>query len=112
MGDYTTGLKAAELFLTSHKYNSPEGDSWNLMVNWYNIHNNILKMGVISQTPNRTHKIFCIVTDGGWEPWTGKDILTKGLGGSETWIVETARYIQKLGNYSVVVFCKTNQSCF
>ena len=63
-------------------------------------------MGPISQKPN-VGKFFCIVTDGGWEPWTGKDILTKGLGGSETWIVETARNIK---GYNVLVFCKTEKS--
>jgi len=110
MEDYQTGAKAAELFLTSSKYNSPQGNSWNLVMNWYNIHNNILKIGPISKNPSSNRKIIALVTDGGWEPWTGKDILTKGLGGSETWIVETARYLQKLGNYDVVVFCKTNQS--
>jgi hypothetical protein len=60
-------------------------------------------MGPIAEKPVKNGNIFCIVTDGGWEPWTGKDILTKGLGGSETWIVETAR---NLKNYQVVVFCK------
>jgi len=76
------------------------------MNNWYRIHDNLIKMGPISQKPN-IGKIFCIVTDGGWEPWSGKDILTKGLGGSETWIVETARNIK---GYNVVVFCKTDKS--
>jgi hypothetical protein len=73
------------------------------MINWHEIHRNLTLMGPISQKPDKNGNVFCIVTDGGWEPWTGKDILTKGLGGSETWIVETAR---NLKNYQVVVFCK------
>jgi len=112
VGDHLTGKKAAELFLTSPKYNSPGGDSWNLMSNWYNIHDNILKMGDISPTPNKKGRIIALVTDGGWEPWTGKDILSKGMGGSETWIIETARYLQQAGKFNVVVFCKTNKSEF
>jgi len=102
--DYQLGLSAAQLFLTN--YNTQSSDSWNLINNWYGIHNNLVNMGPISQTPAIQGKFFCIVTDGGWEPWTGKDILTKGLGGSETWIVETARNIK---NFNVVVFCKTEK---
>ena len=103
--DYQLGLLSAHLFLTN--YNTPSSDSWNLMNNWYRIHNNLVNMGPILQTPAIQGKIFCIVTDGGWEPWTGKDILTKGLGGSETWIVETARNIK---SFNVIVFCKTEKS--
>jgi predicted O-methyltransferase YrrM len=113
VGDYDTGLKAAQLFLTSPKYNKPDGESWYLMLNWHNIHLNLVKMGEIAASPKKnTNKIFCIVTDGGWEPWSGKDILTKGLGGSETWIVETARYIKNTTNFDVCVFCKTNEPEF
>jgi glycosyltransferase involved in cell wall biosynthesis len=52
----------------------------------------------------------CIVTDGGWSPWTGKDILTKGLGGSETWVIETARNIKRTTDMDVIVFCNTTDS--
>jgi predicted O-methyltransferase YrrM len=106
MNDYQTGFAAAELFLKSTIYNKPNGESWNLMLNWYNIHKNLLNMGSINNNPKNNNKIFCIVTDGGWENWNGADILTKGLGGSETWIIETARNIK---NYNVIVFCKTDK---
>jgi predicted O-methyltransferase YrrM len=113
LGDYPLGTKAAELFLTSEKHNKPNGDSWGLMTNWYSIHSSLSRMGPINNRPTKyPNKIFCIVTDGGWEPWSGKDILTKGLGGSETWIVETARYIQKNNDFDVCVFCKTEKSEF
>jgi glycosyltransferase involved in cell wall biosynthesis len=109
--DFATGLNAASLFLTSQKFNKPGGESWNLMLNWYNIHKNLNNF--ILKEPNVMDKpIFCIVTDGGWEPWTGKDIETKGLGGSETWIVEMARYISIYGGYHVVVFCKCEKPEF
>jgi len=111
--DFTTGRDVAKLFLTSPKFNSPEKESWNMMTNWYKIHENLCKMPKISENPNvMDRKIFCIVTDGGWEPWTGSDIETKGLGGSETWIIEMARWISRIGKYHVVVFCKTNKPQF
>jgi glycosyltransferase involved in cell wall biosynthesis len=65
-------------------------------------------MPPICQPKKMDLPIFCIVTDGGWEPWTGKDIETKGMGGSETWIIEMARHISETRKFHVVVFCKTN----
>jgi hypothetical protein len=53
--------------------------------------------------------ILCFVADGGWGKWTGRDILTKGIGGSETYIIEMARYIQKLGFFNVFVFCNCEE---
>lgn len=105
--DYNTGKSACELFLTSSKYNGPGKDSWNTMTSWYRIHENLSRMPLITTAKTMDLPIFCLVTDGGWEPWTGSDILTKGLGGSETWIIETARNISRTGKYHVVVFCKT-----
>ena len=111
--DYNTGFECSKLFLTASKFNNPQGESWNLMLNWYKIHENLLKMPKISQNPKTMDKrIFCIVTDGGWDNWTGEDIEKKGLGGSETWIVETARWISKIAGFHVVVFCKTDTPRF
>ena len=55
----------------------------------------------ISQKP-----IFCLVADGGWDEWTGRDILKKGMGGSETCIVELARHINM---FQCVVFCRCRE---
>ena len=111
--DFKTGESAAKLFLTSSKYNKPGGESWELMLSWLNIHINLNHLGTVSSTPIvRNNKIFCIVADGGWENWSGKDILTKGVGGSETWVIEMARYIKKNTDFDVVVFCKTDSSEF
>ena len=105
--DYTLGFNSAQLFLTK---NNPQSESWNLMTNWYRIYKNLNLMPPISKVPKLMERpILCIVTDGGWEPWSGADINTKGLGGSETWIVEMARNIL---TYFVVVFCKTERCCF
>ena len=101
--DYKLGLSSAELFLTK---NNEETETKILMNNWYNIHKNLSLMPTPS-SPKKDYKIFCIVTDGGWEPWTGKDIETKGLGGSETWVIETARNLQE--QFNVVVFCNTTK---
>ena len=110
--NYQLGLDSAKLFLTSSKFNTPTGDSWNLMSNWYKIHEQMLQLPIVQVGKTMDKPIFCFVTDGGWEPWTGKDILTKGMGGSETWIIEMAKWISRTGKYHVVVFCKTNEPDF
>ena len=108
--DYLTGMKSAQLFLGSQKYNVPGSDSWDLVSSWYGIHYNMNLLGPVSQSPIvRDRKIFCIVSDGGWDKWTGKDILTKGVGGSETWVIEMARHIKRNTEYDVVVFCRTSE---
>jgi predicted O-methyltransferase YrrM/glycosyltransferase involved in cell wall biosynthesis len=51
------------------------------------------------------------IADGGFSEWTGKDILNKGLGGSETHVVEIARYIKsEYNNKDVYVFCKCKET--
>ena len=110
--DYITGEKAAKLFLTSSKYNSPGCESWNLVNSWFDIHNSLNKMGKITKSTNHPRKIMVIVADGGWSNWSGKDILTSGVGGSETWVIEMARYIKKNSFMDVVVFCRTDKSEF
>jgi len=54
---------------------------------------------------NKDKPYFVFLADGGFEQWTGKDIETKGVGGSETFVIEMSRYIQKQGYFNVVVFC-------
>jgi hypothetical protein len=49
--------------------------------------------------------IFCFHADGGFNNWSGSSILTIGVGGSETYIIEMARYIQRSGEFDVYVFC-------
>ena len=110
--NFQLGMESAKLFLTSSKFNNPSSDSWNLMSNWYKIHENLCKLPPRSEPKRLDKPIFCIVTDGGWEPWTGSDIETKGLGGSETWVISMAKHISRSDKYHVVVFCKTNKPEF
>ena len=102
--DYHLGYSSAELFLKNNKQGS---ESWGLVCNWLNIHKQMKVTKVTIPQTNINIKVIAIVTDGGWEPWTGKDILTKGLGGSETWIIEMARSILAQGEYTPIVFCNT-----
>jgi len=102
--DFILGEKVTTLFLQKNK---PDADQYNVIVSWHNIFVNLNKMKPLSQRPLRYHKpYFCFVADGGFSEWTGRDILTKGVGGSETYIIEMGKYIQQSNKFQVVVFCK------
>lgn len=118
-GDYILGQKCSQLFLDSNKpINGVQPfkeifiqsdyeivDDWNKIFKCLNIVPlNVLK----NKLPENKFKkpYLCFLADGGFESWTGKDILYKGVGGSETYVIEMAKYIQELGIFNVIVFCK------
>ena len=102
LGEYELGLKAGELFLTNNK---PDADSYQEVMSWYRIYEK-LTIRVEECIPKVPIKpIFVFHADGGFNNWSGSSILTIGVGGSETYIIEHARYIQKSGLFDVYVFC-------
>jgi len=106
--DWKLGLEASQRFLQNNK---PDADSYTVMISWHNIFTQLLSIPVGTYSmPSRTSKpLVAFVADGGWEPWKGSDILTKGVGGSETWIIEMARWIQANGQFDCIVFCNCSQ---
>ena len=103
--DYTLGEQAAEFFL---KNNKQDADSFEEIVAWYSIFkklNEVEKSEKIENPDVPKKPIFCFVADGGFNQWSGRNILTTGVGGSETYIIEMARHIQRDGRFDVVVFC-------
>jgi hypothetical protein len=100
--EYKLGLRAAELFL---KNNKSDADSYDEIASWYKIYEK-LTIHVEDCSPKIPDKqIFVFHADGGFNNWSGSSILTIGVGGSETYIIEHARYIQKSGLFDVYVFC-------
>jgi hypothetical protein len=100
--EYNLGLKAAELFL---KNNKSDADSYQEIVSWYKIYEKLTVQveDYIPKVPDKP--IFVFHADGGFNNWSGSSILTIGVGGSETYIIEHARYIKKSGLFDVYVFC-------
>lgn len=102
--DYNYGLSLCETFLIN---NDQKDANYKTLLSWYKIFINLLKI------PTDTKKVVVIpqkplvvfIADGGFSQWTGRDILTRGVGGSETFMIEIARYIQQGGKYDVVMFC-------
>jgi predicted O-methyltransferase YrrM len=106
--DYKTGLEACKFFLTKNKPNIP---SYSAISCWYDIYECMLKVKLNGMPHNyySKNRIFCFVADGGYNKWSGKDIYEKGVGGSETYIIELSRYIKKHTDYRVIVFCNCEQ---
>lgn len=102
--EFELGEKAANFFLLNNK---PETDDYEEILSWYKIFLklNTYKGPKIPKIPQKP--IVCFVADGGFNPWTGSTILTSGVGGSETYIIEMARYIKRTGLFDVYVFCNT-----
>ena len=107
--DYFLGEKACELFLLHNKPNNqiPNTDpnAYNEVASWHQIYKklNIYQGSKIPKIPNKP--IICFLADGGFEPWSGKNIYTTGVGGSETFVIEIARNIKKYSGFDVYVFC-------
>lgn len=105
--EYKLGEEAASFFLKNNDQNATD---YSEIVSWYNI---FIKLNLYSgekkiQNVNIYNKpLFVFVADGGFYPWSGSNILTTGVGGSETYIIEMAKWIQKSGKFQTIVFCNT-----
>jgi glycosyltransferase involved in cell wall biosynthesis len=133
MEEYLLGLEVSNFYL-QHNKPDQEPQIHEMIVSWNKIfgllvHSLMFPLGephiqksLHHQTPllNYEHGIIresqvplnhpnipvcCIIAPCGLYNWTGSDILTKGMGGSESFTVEMATRIHKNGKYNVVVFC-------
>jgi tetratricopeptide (TPR) repeat protein len=103
--EYKLGEEVALFFL---KNNKETVEDYSEILSWYNIFvklNQYTGPKIIKNIYNKP--LFIFVADGGFHPWSGSNILTTGVGGSETYIIEMARYIQQFGKYQTIVFCNT-----
>ena len=106
--DFKLGEEVCELFLRNNKIGC---EYYNVMNTWYNIFQKLNlcpnKSSIKNINVPDDKPLFIFVADGGFYPWSGKNIITTGVGGSETYIIEHARNIQRSGKYNVIVFCNT-----
>jgi predicted O-methyltransferase YrrM/tetratricopeptide (TPR) repeat protein len=113
--NYPLGEQCAKLFLDN---NLPNADTYPVIESWYKIFvlmnkisdQNALKNNLVPSFEDNVKPILCFVADGGFNKWSGSTILNKGVGGSETYIIEMARHIQKQGYFQVVVFCNCEEA--
>ena len=108
--DYKLGEEVSRFYLTNGRNDPNTDESYTQIVCWHKIYCKINSLPQKNYTPQTYKKpVLCFVADGGFKPWSGSTILNEGVGGSETYIIEMARYIQKSGNYDVAVFCNCPQ---
>ena len=103
--DYILGEKAALFFLQN---NNDKSEDYQEILSWHNIFQKLTLYNGEKKVIVQDGPIFCFVADGGFHPWSGSNINTTGVGGSETYIIEMARYIRQ-NNYfkTIIVFCNT-----
>ena len=106
------GKACCDLFLEKNEVDELSSDYYTMKC-WNKIYTQILDLHTKTPTvllKNEDKPYFVIHANGGFTNWTGKDIETKGVGGSETWVIEIAKYVQKHGYFNVVVFCNCSQN--
>jgi hypothetical protein len=105
--DFNLGEQASLFFLQNNK---PTDNDYEEMVSWYKIFNKLNSFNPNTDkivTIKSNKPFFVYIADGGFNQWSGSTILEKGVGGSETYIIEMARYIQQSNKFQTVVFCNT-----
>lgn len=103
--EYALGENAARFFLQN---NSNNAEDYSEILSWYNIFVKLNMYKGPKKLINTYNKpLFVFIADGGFNQWAGSNILTTGVGGSETYIIEMARYIQQSGSFQTIVFCNT-----
>jgi hypothetical protein len=119
--DYQTGFNCCKLFLEKTKISKdghiPFKECYNsndviTMKSWFDIFNFLIYIPDINTNFmfNSRKPYLVFMADGGFNNWTGKDILTEGMGGSETFVIEITKYIQLQNFFQVVVFCRCNNN--
>lgn len=108
--DFETGEKTCKLFLDQLIMKDEYLD---VMKNWNDIYTILNKYSIktLNPNPNISQKPYlCFLADGGFNKWSGSSIEKIGVGGSETYIIELSKYIQKSGKYNVLVFCNCDKN--
>ena len=113
VNDVKLGLEASELFLIKNDELDGKSGEHQTVKCWNKI---LMKLRdleeckpVFNAVPLSSKPIVVFNADGGFSKWTGSDILSKGVGGSETFVIEMSRYIQRSEMYDVYVFCNCSR---
>ena len=113
--NYSFGKEVAEFFLKNNKPFDAKRNpivEYNTMLQWYSIFS-LLEKTKPTKIPEKEGDLpiltFVADSNPAFGKWTGRDILSKGMGGSETYIIEMARWIQRSGQFRVIVFCRCDE---
>jgi len=76
---------------------------------WHNIFAKLVTFSPSTTPRDTSEDLICFVADSLRCQWTGRDYHSKGLGGSETYIVEMATHLHRLSGMTVCVFCRCTE---
>jgi len=113
--DYKFGQEISKFYLTNGTNKENEDMEYSSIVSWHLLYCKLntlppkVEIKKVNNINNLNKPLFCFVADGGFKKWSGSSIIKEGVGGSETYIIEMARYIQKSGQYNVIVFCNCEE---
>jgi tetratricopeptide (TPR) repeat protein len=113
--DYKLGEEISTFYLTNGYNKQNEDMEYSSIMSWHLLYRKLntlppkVEIKDISNINNLNKPLFCFVADGAFKKLSGSSINKKGVGSSETYIIEMARYIQKSGQYNVIVFCNCEQ---
>ena len=98
--EFELGYDACERYLGNNEFDIT-------VKSWQNIYLLLKHNDTYAQiAPKNNDDInICFIADGGFKKWDGNSIYENGVGGSETYIIEMAKYIAVNKNYKVHVFC-------
>ena len=107
--DYKLSRECIELFMTKNEDNN--SSDYYSMKAWKKILDKLSTLDKYYPLVVSPYKkaLLVFVADGGFSKWNGSDILNKPVGGSETFIIEMSRNIQKSGVFQCVVFCQVSK---
>jgi len=129
--DFELGLAASQFFLENYDKNlknmkkesvddkkTLETDHYTVKC-WQKIYKEMDRRRLVKKEKNGSSSVVVVeevkkrlvfVVNGGFTTWKGSDIEKRGMGGSETFIVEISKYIRQRGDYDeVVVFCNCGE---
>lgn len=111
--DFHLGLKASRLFLDNNPEDINICMEYQTVKCWNKIFDKLISLEttspLLNTVPLNSKPLLVFIADGGFNLWKGSDILDKGVGGSETFIIEISKHIQKKNVFDVYVFCQCSE---
>jgi len=110
--DYQLVLQCTQLFLQKNKTNDDNNSIVYTMKCYEKLitHINLSRNYPPFSTQEKENNNIIFVADGGFTSWTGADIINKGVGGSETFIIEIAQNLKLINpKLNIYVFCQCSK---
>ena len=110
-GDYGLAFEAVQKLANNHYADKPDTTLNTEIKEWWMILNVLKGYDAESVKVRGERKKLVYIAPGGYKKWQGSTILNKGVGGSESYIIEMSRNISKCEeyDYDVYVFCNNEQ---